>query len=656
MENPSEVAEQFRPFDAASGDVEMAGGTLLPLPPSERTMHLDRGGTRHRPIPRARRGKCAAGFFIIAALAQHANSMSQPAEILRRAKAASGGPAWDRTVILHQSGSLSIAGLNGTIDSWCDVRAGRYTDRFTLGPDSGAGGFTGSGVWKQDSSGQVRAAGSSAALEQARTEAYRCARGYFYPDRWPARIEPAAANSLRITPEGGHPFELRFDPATGLIAGLEEKRPNGTLTETYSDYRDAGGLRLPFRIVSKRDNQEQIVTLHSIEAAGAPRDALFAVPPPPPPDFQIQGGADSTAVPIEFVSGTLYVMVRLNGQGPFRFVLDSGSFNVLTPELAGRLSLAPEGKLPATGTGEGQGTAGLVKIDRVDVGAVWLSNQLFTTISFDSLNHWRGGGFEGTIGYELFKRLVVDIDYDRGRATLTQPERFTYRGKGAAIPFQFAGRTPLIGAELDGVRGEFTIDTGSGKTLDLARWFWERSRLWEKYQPKFSTITGHGVGGVNRGAVVRAGLFRVGPYEVRGPVIELSAQRSGAYASTEGAGNIGQTILSRFNMVFDYPHQRIYFEPNSRYGEPQGYDRSGLAVIETEEGFLVQDVVTGSPALQAGIAAGDRIIAVDGVPAASMTQDALQTVLCRPPGTRVRLRLKNAAGERDATLVLREIL
>ena len=104
---------------------------------------------------------------------------------------------------------------------------------------------------------------------------------------------------------------------------------------------------------------------------------------------------------------------------------------------------------------------------------------------------------------------------------------------------------------------------------------------------------------------------------VTNPVTYLSQQQKGAFADVYFAGNIGYGVLKQFNVTFDYPRQQIFFEKNADYG-PTGCGRSLRNVAGAHErGFEVVDVVVGSAADEAGIKAGDVIVAIDGKAASS---------------------------------------
>ena len=75
---------------------------------------------------------------------------------------------------------------------------------------------------------------------------------------------------------------------------------------------------------------------------------------------------------------------------------------------------------------------------------------------------------------------------------------------------------------------------------------------------------------------------------------------------------IGLGLLSRFNFTYDYPHHRMFLEPNRRFRDPFEHDMSGLEMRRSGGDHLdVLRVQPNSPAERAGIRPGDWIIRID---------------------------------------------
>ncbi|HYA95088.1 MAG TPA: aspartyl protease family protein, partial [Terriglobales bacterium] len=588
-------------------------------------------------------------------------------KILAQAKQAMGGDAWDAIRTTHSQGKLATSGLSGPAESWEDNLTGRYLEKYQLGPSSGAEGFDGKQVWSQDSSGEPRAEGGENARQAAADEAYRSAMGYWYPQRWAAQIDclgrkeeqGKAFEDLRITPQGGRPFDLWIDANTHVIDHTVEKADIETRTTYFSDYRIVNGVKVPFAVRSTNGDQkyDQYFTLEKVEFNPPIQEAMFRMPQPPPPDFAISAGKSSTTVPFELINNHIYVEVKLNDKGPFRVLCDTGGANIITPALARELGLKSEGALQGRGVGEKSEDVGLVKMESLRVGDASLSNQVFAVYPMEPFSAVEGIPINGLIGYEVFRRFVVRVDYEHHLITLMTPSAFNYKGEGTVVPFQFNAHIPQVDGAVDGIEGKLDIDTGSRASLTLLAPFAEKHDLASHYGAKLEAVTGWGVGGAARGLVTRAKVLRLGKVEILAPVTELSLQKKGAFINPYIAGNVGAGVLKRFNITFDYAHQQLIFERNANYDKPDVFDRSGMWLNQSGGTFEVMDVIAGGPAAVAGIKVGDKILAINGRGAGQLPLPAVrQQFKTQPPGTRLRLTIQSGEQKRDLELVLKDLV
>lgn len=614
------------------------------------------------------RNRVICGIFLAMsclAVAQAAAPTAQ--EILAKAKQASGGAAWDSIRSVHTKVKISTGGLSGPGESWEDALTGHYVDRYQLGPASGAEGFDGKTVWSQDTSGQPRAEGGGDARQAAVDEAYRRSFAYWFPQRWPAQVEYSGEKEdqgkrfyvLRITPRDGRPFDLWVDATTCLFDRTIEKGDIETRTVYLSDYRDVHGTKMPFaqRSTNGETRYDQFVAVEKIDFNVPVEAAQFQMPQPPPPDYTIAGGKSSTTIPFELINNHIYVNATINGKGPYRVLCDTGGANVVTPTLARELGLQSQGALQGRGVGEKSEDVGLAKVQSLQVGDATLSNQLFAIFPLEAFSNVEGITEQGLIGYEIFKRFVVKVDYEHHLLTLTVPSSFAYKGGGTILPFQFNNHIPQVDGEIDGIAGKFDIDTGSRSSLDLMKPFVEKHDLATRYAAKVQAVTGWGVGGPARSLVTRTKILRLGKIEVANPVTELSLQSKGAFTSAYVAGNVGAGVLKRFNVIFDYPRQQLILEPNANYGKPDVFDRSGMWLNKSGDTFEVMDVVADGPAAAAGLKVGDKIAAVDGRTADQVSLPQVRDHFrSAPPGTKIPLTVESGGQKRDLVLVLKDLV
>lgn len=118
----------------------------------------------------------------------------------------------------------------------------------------------------------------------------------------------------------------------------------------------------------------------------------------------------------------LMVPVFINGEGPFRLVLDTGAtFTCVTTELAARLDL-PEQR-GAIGYGAGVTSAGrvrLVRYDSVRVGNASARDMGGCVLDLSSLDAL-GAAVDGLLGLNFLRAFDVHLDFRRSVVTLTAP-------------------------------------------------------------------------------------------------------------------------------------------------------------------------------------------------------------------------------------------
>lgn len=357
---------------------------------------------------------------------------------------------------------------------------------------------------------------------------------------------------------------------------------------------------------------------------------------------------DSITVPFQFTGNHIFIPIRINGQGPFTAAFDTGGLYLISPLLAKELHLMPHGTLQAGGLGEKTVSAALAEVGSVQIGSVTLPHPTFVVVDMGEVP------FNTIVGYELLHQFVVRIDYDERLLTLTRPEKFVYRGSGTTLPLRFHGHTPAIEGAVDGIKGLFTVDTGSGSALDLFGPFIQAHDLRHKYAAGFTRQTGIGLGGAVRAQSVHVGKLVLGAAEVRGVETELTANQGGESSDKTIAGNIGETVLKQFNLTFDYTHGQMILEKNEGYGRAED-GHAGLGLKPQGRAWRVVSVTPDGAAAQAGIKEGDRVLQIEGKDAGQASLLTLWDIFHRPVGTRVWMLLQEGQQKRLVAVTLGKV-
>ena len=364
-------------------------------------------------------------------------------------------------------------------------------------------------------------------------------------------------------------------------------------------------------------------------------------------------------LPFELIDNRVFVEVYLNGKGPYHFILDTGAVASTNDRVAQQLGLKVEDAGEGTGVGETKVRYGRTQIAQMTMGGLTLSNVNFDVIGGhdDSDQVFGLKPVDGIIGAPIFEQMVVKHDYVQRRLTCTPPQDFIYSGSGIELYFERPRQIPVVRAELDGITGNFGVDTGARTALLLYGPFCTENRLQEKYGAKMEGVTGWGIGGPVRSLLARARELKIGDVKVRDLVIRLSTQKAGLTTSSTMAGLIGPDVLSQFDVTFDYSRSRLIFEKNAQYGRGDSYDRLGVWMGQKGSAFNVVDVIAGGPADQAGLRVGDTILAIDGVDAAKLIlPEVRESMRRRPPGSRITLVFESQGKRHTALLKLRDLV
>jgi hypothetical protein len=343
----------------------------------------------------------------------------------------------------------------------------------------------------------------------------------------------------------------------------------------------------------------------------------------------------------------------LNGQGPFRLIFDSGAeMNALSPAVAKQLGLRPEGPvLLATGAGSGSTATQAAIVAQVRIGDLVLHDQKFVILRLP----WGDRpGPVGEVSYELMKRLVVTVDYEREQLSFSLPLSFRYSGHGVKVPIEPTPSQIEVRASINGASGVFLIDSGDEASLTVEQRFVSQHNLVKQLSPLYHGYSGSGVGGAEPEAYYgRVETLRIGEAEVNHVIAFLC---DGQAISAENAGNIGTQILRQFNITFDVPHGALYFEKNSNWGKPEVFNRAGIVVDSIQQDQKVMKVLPGSPADIAGVVVGDIIMKIDDREPNDNPLQRDDPAFLQPVGTTVHLTIQRGDKLREIDVTLRDLL
>lgn len=465
--------------------------------------------------------------------------------------------------------TVAAGGLSGTLTTW-DASGHRTRTEMVMGPIAMTTGSDGKRRWQQDGTGNVRILGGEELSEDSADAGFsledydplgKSKSGTSVKLR-PGRDKATGCYVLDVLPKGGSEQTILIDPNTYLVRQTTQHKSGMDSTVKFLAYQSQFGTQIPSRMEIGFGGLPLTITATLASATALPQvSAALFEPPTAARDWKfLWPGVHTAMLAFTDEDGEIVIPVVVNGH-TLRMLLDSGAGSAfVTAEAARTAGLTTEGDLPAIGYG-GSTATGLAKDATLELGqTVALSHQVMHVIKDEAVTKQLSAlGVDGAVGYEIFSRFTVRIDYPGKRLTLSDPAYpQPVSGKAVVLALKLETRTPTILASVDGkTPARFLVDTGDSGALHLYTAYASANGL----LPKEGDLTvlkqqGVGVGGTLSEQVSPGHTLTLGRLTLQNvPIATMTG--GGISGISSHAGGLGNLILNRFVATFDYAHGRL---------------------------------------------------------------------------------------------------
>ena len=307
-----------------------------------------------------------------------------------------------------------------------------------------------------------------------------------------------------------------------------------------------------------------------------------------------------TTVPLDWVDRLPLVSVKINGQGPFLCIVDTGaSLTALNRTAAMALKLKPT-KSAAVGdhSGDAGRAANVAEVQTIELGEATFTGTDAVIVDLDFVVG-PGRTIDGLLGFGLFADTLLTLDYPGRKLVLERGELPAPDGRDV-LRYRLAESLPRVALPLAERSVTLTVDSGSNGCLTLPRSM--RKQLTFRTPPVPMGRVQRAQADPSAELARVAGGLAVGRHVVNDPLVRLLGN----------AGVLGNQVLEQFIVTFDQKHTRVRFAREAAEPITIPPVRSRGFYTEVRQGVpVVVEVIAGTPAEQGGMRVGDRVIRVN---------------------------------------------
>lgn len=384
----------------------------------------------------------------------------------------------------------------------------------------------------------------------------------------------------------------------------------------------------------------------------------------------VPAGKRSVDIPFDYSNNFIILTVQFNKILPLKFILDTGAEHTILSkrEISDLLRVRYDREFHVAGSDLSQElVAYLARQISFDIaGKVTAPQEDILVLKEDyfRFEEYAGLDVHGIMSASIFSKYILKINYQK--AIITLYDRRYYSGGEAGytvLPVELNRNKMYLNTHIqilpDSVAPvKLLIDTGASLPFLL---FSDTHPLLQPPANSIPSSIGMGLGGFIEGYAGRVYQAEIGPFVQRNAVAyfqTLDSLRNKDYLNKRN-GLVGNSILSRYVVVIDYYHSKIWLKPTRATNRPFDFDRSGIFLLASglsHRNFTVQTVIANSPAAAAGIARGDELVRVGIFPAGFYSLDDVQRLLQKKVGKKIKLVVKRGDKKLKKTIVLRDLL
>ncbi|MCB0669656.1 MAG: retropepsin-like domain-containing protein [Saprospiraceae bacterium] len=275
-----------------------------------------------------------------------------------------------------------------------------------------------------------------------------------------------------------------------------------------------------------------------------------------------------TEVPIHLKDNLIYIPIRINQSKTLNFLFDTGAeVTVLDKATADELGLKIDGT-SRIGTAGNPVLSETSPDNTISIGEIKLDAQSIEIFSIGHLSEYLGLHLDGIIGYELLRKYIIRTDLDQMKFIITDSDNLIDQDTGLVIEkidlenhhfglpltVQFSKKSEpvILSFKFDtAFPGDLVFYNTTVKKYQLM----DAGRIHKNKGVGADTTVTHNL----RSRVHRVELDDLDWKNVSA-TLQVDPVNIEATKKARAAGLVGNNILNRFNITYDYRGNKVYME------------------------------------------------------------------------------------------------
>jgi len=283
-------------------------------------------------------------------------------------------------------------------------------------------------------------------------------------------------------------------------------------------------------------------------------------------------GQEESVISLKVERNRSLVTVKIGDAVIPDILLDTGcmfdGLLIYNPDYKNALDLTHAKEIQIRGAGSGEASKALMMDSAVlSLGDIKMINQRILVLQGDA---YKGFPSNGVMGYSIFGHYITELNYDNSTMTLHKADKIEMDKSWTVIPLYFKDNTlPWLDVSVaiedeKPVSLSTYIDSAAGDAIVLL----EKADM--KFRLPKETVhayIGRGLNGDIYGKTGFISKLMIGPHVLN--QVKASFAPAEVRSKQDNADAIlGNNVLRRFNLVFDYSNKKLYLKPNTRFKEP----------------------------------------------------------------------------------------